>query len=165
MNNQTKRIDAGSIRNALLVLLLLCGGSVAAFAQQAGSSTPQGSISVSPQGRELRLASLAKISMSDAINAATQANPNSTAVGAELTTENGSLVYDVQLLGPSARSGMKTVVVDAGNANVLGTFTGNAEADKGGRGEYRGQGGYGGQERGGDTESAGGETQDSEGQG
>ncbi len=70
----------------------------------------------------------AKISQTDAEAAALAANPGATVVKSELDSENGSLVYSVEL-----SSGVD-VKVDAGNSAILATEQDNdgSEADEAG---------------------------------
>ncbi|MGE5630912.1 MAG: PepSY domain-containing protein [Caulobacteraceae bacterium] len=71
------------------------------------------------------LASKAKISKEDAINAAKAAYPEYSVKNADLGDENGNLVYEVKM---SDKAGtILEVKVDAGNANILAADKDNEE--------------------------------------
>ena len=80
-----------------------------------------GSISVPPNAGSQILASLAKITASDAEKAALAKFPGATVLKTGLDDENGALVYSVTL---QTASGVKDVKVDAGNAQILYTDSG-----------------------------------------
>lgn len=155
MKDRNKKAVRGIVRTGAFAVALLAGGGGVLFAQNANSGTSgsqgaiqSGSIQVQPQS--YNLVSKAKISMTQAINAATNARPGATVVGAEISVANGSLVYEVQLADRSSSPGITTEVVDAGNGNILGTLSGNAGELGNQRGQHQGEFG-----RQGDTENGG----------
>jgi len=105
------------------VLLAVLGGTTSLFAQ----SSPKGSLKAMAQP---------KITMSEAINTAVQANSNAATVAARLGNENGYLVYSVKL-----DNGLD-VKVDAGNGKILSTDHWNnresSVADNGSVGDQQG---------------------------
>ncbi|HDL85925.1 MAG TPA: hypothetical protein ENH11_06335, partial [Candidatus Acetothermia bacterium] len=80
-----------------------------------------GSISAPANAGSQTLASLAKITASDAEKAALAKFPGATVLKTQLGDENGVLVYAVEL---QTASGIKDVKVDAGNAQILYTDNG-----------------------------------------
>jgi uncharacterized membrane protein YkoI len=120
---------------AALVAVMISGATL--YAQQ-GTTTPQaatqtnheenvqdpgygGSISVPENMSDQSLAGLAKITASDAENAALAQFPGATVIKTELDNENGALVYSVEL---QTSGGIKDVRIDAGNARILYTDSG-----------------------------------------
>jgi len=75
-----------------------------------------GSISAPANAGSQTLASLAKITASDAEKAVLAQFPGATVLKTELDDENGVLVYSVEL---QTASGIKDVKVDAGTAQIL----------------------------------------------
>lgn len=80
-----------------------------------------GSISVAENTSDQALAGMAKITASDAEKAALAKFPGATVLKTQIESENGVLVYAVEL--QTAR-GVKNVKVDAGNAQILCTDNG-----------------------------------------
>ncbi|HHY47309.1 MAG TPA: hypothetical protein GX506_08450 [Firmicutes bacterium] len=79
-----------------------------------GGAEPSYTASIAvPQEESAKLASLAKISIDQAIAKALEANPGTTVVKAELDDENGYLVYSVGL-----NNGLD-VKVDAGTGQIV----------------------------------------------
>lgn len=76
-----------------------------------------GSIKVS-KFKKTEYSDKAKISLQDAISAATKKVPGK-AIEAELESEDGFLVYEVKVM--SADKNITEVYVDAGNSAILGT--------------------------------------------
>jgi uncharacterized membrane protein YkoI len=74
----------------------------------------EGSIKINSE--EQSLASLAKISLVDAVQAALAATPGQ-AIKAELENENDYLVYGVEIVGADGK--ITDVKVDAGNGKIL----------------------------------------------
>jgi hypothetical protein len=105
-----------------ITLCLLCVGmtfcAVAGFSTHAAAASPEqmyeGSIKISSE--EQSLASLAKISLMDAVQAALAATPGQ-AIRAELENENDYLVYGVEIVGADGKT--TDVKIDAGNGKVL----------------------------------------------
>lgn len=79
------------------------------------------SISAPEDASAQTLASLAKITQSDAEQAALAQFPGGTVLQTELDSENGCLVYSVEV---QTTSGIKDVKVDAGNSQILSVETG-----------------------------------------
>jgi uncharacterized membrane protein YkoI len=76
------------------------------------------------------LAALAKISETDARNAALAKFPGATIQKATLEDENGNVVWAVELT--DANKAAQEVKVDAGNAAILAVEAGGADNEKGG---------------------------------
>ena len=76
------------------------------------------------------LAALAKISETDARNAALTKFPGATIQKATLEDENGNVVWAVELT--DANKAAQEVKVDAGNAAILAVEAGGADNEKGG---------------------------------
>jgi len=107
-----------------------------------------GSIPVAESTSDQALAGMAKITASDAESAALAQFPGATVLKTQIESENGYLVYSVEL---QTASGIKNVKVDAGNAQILSTDNGGGvEASAHEAPETR------------ETEPAGGEESDSE---
>lgn len=137
---QVRRWMMGVGAGSLLLMGGLTAGPISTFAQSrtatppthqvasqssnSGQESPSytGSIRVaqdtaetSDAGEAATLQKLAKITVDQAKQAATKANPGTTAKSAEIGDENGYLVYDVSL------SNGVDVTIDAGNGHVLAT--------------------------------------------
>ncbi len=125
---------------AALVAVMISGATL--YAQQ-GTNTPPastqtnheenvqdpiyaGSISVPENMSDQNLAGLAKITASDAENAALAQFPGATVIKTKLDNENGTLVYSVEL---QTTSGIKDVKVDAGTAQILYTNSGGDHSE------------------------------------
>lgn len=128
MGNESSNGIRTLIRSCLVAVTLFAASAGALMAQNtngvsqnAPGSIQTGSISVQPQ-TTAALVGMAKISMSDAIDAATKAYPSSRVIAAKISVVNGSLVYEIQLAGRSSAIADTTAVIDAGNARILGTF-------------------------------------------
>jgi uncharacterized membrane protein YkoI len=134
-NMSTKKNLTVGLAIAALVAVMISG--TALYAQQ-GNSTPAaatqtnneenvqdpiyaGSISVAENTSDQSLASLAKISASDAEKAALAQFPQATVIKTELDSENGVLVFSVEL---NTASGVKDIKVDAGTGQILYTEAG-----------------------------------------
>lgn len=90
------------------VFLVIAGGGDTLFAQAAATGS-------------LKALAQPKITMTRAIETATQANPRLNVLSASLDNENGYLVYSVKLAG-----GLD-VKIDAGNGSILGSDHRNPE--------------------------------------
>jgi hypothetical protein len=105
-----------------ITLCLLCVGmtfcAVAGFSTHAAAASPEqmyeGSIKIISEQQSL--ASLAKISLVDAVQAALAATPGQ-AMKAELENENDYLVYGVEIVGADGK--ITDVKIDAGNGKIL----------------------------------------------
>jgi uncharacterized membrane protein YkoI len=103
-------------------------GVVCAHAASTNNPSYQSSIIVGESGdgehaEAARYAELAKIDVGKAI-AAAQARVPGKVLSAALDNENGNLVYSV-VITPASGGPMQDIKVDAGNAAVLHTDTGN----------------------------------------
>jgi|GEM_PF-3347070 len=142
MNNRLGSRIRGVARIGFLSAALLLAGVAEALAQgavQPQSAIQQGSIRVQDLPESVSLASKASISMGGAITAAMKAYPGAVVLTAEITTVKNSLVYKVQVSDPSSASGTTTVVIDAGNAKILGTLSDRSETTDRQDGEYQGE--------------------------
>ncbi|MFQ6089946.1 MAG: PepSY domain-containing protein, partial [Candidatus Bipolaricaulia bacterium] len=90
------------------------------------------SISAPEDASAQTLAGLAKITASDAEQAALAQFPSATVLQTELDSENGCLVYSVEL---QSASGVKDVKVDAGTGQVLHVEAGGDLGEEHGGGE------------------------------
>lgn len=125
----------------VLALLAVLAGGALLYASQ-GTATPKpattanqeenvqenvqdpsyiGSISVPESTSDQALAGMAKITASDAEAAALAQFPEAAVLSTQIESENGYLVYSVEL---QTASGIKSVKVDAGDAQILYTGSG-----------------------------------------
>lgn len=149
--SQKKKAIVGSLAGLVLISGTALGGVAVANANTTGTPSTEttqndqaeqgetkvtGSISVPESGTEVpdaeeaaQLAKLATIDTAAAEAAATATVPGSSVVNTELSDEDGFLIYDV-----SVKDGAGTVtevMVDAGNATVLGSEASDDEANEG----------------------------------
>jgi uncharacterized membrane protein YkoI len=122
---------------ALLTAAALSLGAALGLAQQTQNSqqSPSYKGSIPLQGTQ-NYASLAKVSMADAVKAAQTAVGSTAApTKVQLSDENGYLVWEVVIAG-------QEVKIDAGNAQVLdkAAVSGAEENDGEGQGESGGEG-------------------------
>jgi uncharacterized membrane protein YkoI len=123
-------MSAKSQSRSIAVISALVGALGAGCAHAANTNNPsyQSSIIVGESGdsehaEAARYAELAKIDVGKAI-AAAQARVPGKVLSAALDNENGNLVYSV-VITPASGGPMQDIKVDAGNAAVLHTDTGN----------------------------------------
>ncbi|WP_306321813.1 MULTISPECIES: PepSY domain-containing protein [unclassified Streptomyces] len=122
-----------TVISAIAAVALLGGGTATAVAVSgddggsgSSSATQQSSVrvkdddGVSDNQEEINEAKGAKVSAEDAIAAALKHTPG-TAVGADLDSDNGRLVWEVDVIG--AGNKWQHVDVDPGNGKVLGSHT------------------------------------------
>ncbi|MER5442898.1 PepSY domain-containing protein [Streptomyces sp. NPDC002790] len=120
-----------TVISAIAAVALLGGGTATAFAvgDDGGSSKSAASKSsvrvkdddgVSDHQEEANEAKGAKVSAQDAIAAALKHKPG-TAVGADLDSDDGRLVWDVDVIGSGNK--WQHVEVDPGTGKVLGSHT------------------------------------------
>ena len=104
------------MKHALLIIngliLIICITIAQAFAHQA---KPMGSIKVKSYD-EAGFADMTRVPLDSAVKAALQAVPGK-ALKAELKNEDGSLVYEVEVIKTDKR--ITDVYLDAGNEKVL----------------------------------------------
>jgi uncharacterized membrane protein YkoI len=105
------------LRTKTLLIYSLAVGSISVSSNALGQDLQQnGSIRVGKtQKREY--SNLAKISIQDAVTAATKKVPGKV-IEAELESEDGYLVYEVKVISPDKQ--VTEVLVDAGNSAILG---------------------------------------------
>ncbi|MGD6743260.1 PepSY domain-containing protein [Streptomyces sp. BH106] len=118
-----------TVISAIAAVALLGGGTATAFAvtgDDGSSSAAQSSVrvkdddGVSDNQEEINEVKGAKVSAEDAIAAALKHTPG-TAVGADLDSDDGRLVWDVDVIGSGNK--WQHVEVDPGTGKVLGSHT------------------------------------------
>ena len=92
--------------------------------------TPKSADTENEAGEAAALAGLAKLTESDARNAALAKFPRATVQKASLEDENGSVVWAIQLT--DANKSVQEVKVDAGNGAILAVEAGGADNEKSG---------------------------------
>lgn len=114
------------LRGLTLFALVLGFSQVSRDAFAKGRAAIQGSISVKDKAKS-EYSALAKISIQDAVSAATKTTSGKVTEAA-LDREDGFLVYEVEVQMPDQTR--KELLIDAGNGKVLFTKEKNAKKSK-----------------------------------